>query len=144
LGEWGAGKSSVVELVLRYLTHLEMERASHTILFGDEAPAPQNLTQLESLAVVFDRVRDQVNAYDDLNLNFPAARRDYRLDLFNSWLRNSADAQNADRYWRLLQRINDKRRTIQVRFSPWLIAGRAELASALFSELMLRRASLHF
>ena len=27
MGEWGAGKSSVVEMTARYLTHLEMERA---------------------------------------------------------------------------------------------------------------------
>jgi len=135
LGAWGAGKSSVIEMTLRFLTHLEMQRASEHTLFGDAGPLPQGLEQLEQLAVVFDRIRDQVNAYDGLNVNFPAAQRNYRLDLFQGWLRNDTDAQKADRYWRLQQKIDEKRRTIQVRFSPWLIAGRSELASALFSEL---------
>ena len=135
LGEWGSGKSSVIELILRFLTHLEMERASHTVLLGDSEPFPTDLSRLEELARVFDKIRDQVNAYDGLNLNFPAAQRDYQLNLFQSWLRNDTDAQNADRYWRLQQKINERRKTIQIRFSPWLIAGRAELASALISEL---------
>jgi predicted KAP-like P-loop ATPase len=135
LGEWGSGKSSVVELALRFLTHLEMERASHTILLGDSNPVQQSLDQLEELATTFDKIRDRVTAYDSLNLNFPAAQRNYRLNLFQSWLRSDSDALNADRYWRLQQKIDERRRTIQVRFSPWLIAGRAELASALLSEL---------
>lgn len=126
LGKWGLGKSSVIELTLRYLTHLEMERASQTTLWGDGEPVPQNLNQLEQLAVVFDKIRDRVNAYDDLNQNFTATQRKYRLDLFQSWLRDDSDATRADRYWRPQRRIDEKRRTIQVRFSPWLIAGRRQ------------------
>jgi hypothetical protein len=96
LGEWGSGKSSVIELILRFLTHLEMERASQTALLGDSEPLPQDITQIEELAIVFDKIRDQVSAYDNLNLNFPAAQRLYRLNLFQSWLRSDADAQSAD------------------------------------------------
>ncbi|WP_441252255.1 P-loop NTPase fold protein [Tardiphaga sp. 71_E8_N1_1] len=28
IGDWGSGKSSVIEMTMRYLTHLEMERVS--------------------------------------------------------------------------------------------------------------------
>ncbi len=135
LGKWGLGKSSVLEMTLRFLTHIEMQRASETTLLGDVSSQPEDLDQLERRAVVFDKVRDKIAAYDELNLNITAAQRHHQLGLFKSWLRDEEEAKQADRYWRLYCKIEERRRTIQVRFSPWLIAGRAELASALFSEL---------
>jgi predicted KAP-like P-loop ATPase len=135
LGKWGLGKSSVLEMTLRFLTHLEMQRASELTLLGDASPQPIDINQIEELAIIFDKVRDRITAYDGLNLNITAAQRSYQLGLFRSWLRDDEEANSADRYWRLYRKIEDQRRTIQVRFSPWLIAGRAELASALFSEL---------
>jgi predicted KAP-like P-loop ATPase len=135
LGKWGLGKSSVLELTLRYLTHLEMERASRATLWGDNGPDPMSLEEIEDRAAIFDKVRDKVAAYDELNLDITAAQRGYVLDLFKSWLRDDDQAAYADKYWRLYCKIEQRRRTIQVRFSPWLIAGRVELASALFSEL---------
>ncbi|WP_092029638.1 P-loop NTPase fold protein [Bradyrhizobium sp. OK095] len=134
-GSWGLGKTSVVELTLRFLAHLEMERASNTTLLGDESPYPKNMTELEELASSFDKVRDKITAYDELNLNVTAAQRNHQLGLFRSWLRDEDEANKADQYWRLYRKIEGHRRTIQVRFSPWVIAGRAELASVLFSEL---------
>jgi energy-coupling factor transporter ATP-binding protein EcfA2 len=53
MGEWGSGKSSVVEMTTRFLIHLEMERASN----GTEK---HTLDSLEPLAETFDRVRDSV------------------------------------------------------------------------------------
>lgn len=48
---------------------------------------------------------------------------------------DETDAQAADRYWKLKLEVDAQPRTLVVRFSPWLIAGRAELASALLGEL---------
>jgi predicted KAP-like P-loop ATPase len=134
-GKWGLGKSSVLEMTLRYLVHLEMERASQSTLLGEKSPQPKTLEELEKLANSFDQVRDKIIAYDKINLNVTAAQRSHQFDLFLGWLRNREKAAEADRYWRLLRKIEENRRTIQIRFSPWIVAGRAELASALFSEL---------
>ncbi len=135
LGEWGTGKSSVVEMTIRFLTHIEMERASESVLWGDRQAVPENLETLEALAETFDRVSDKVFAYDMLNLDFSRTQRAARWNLFRSWLDTQKEADKADRYWKLFVKIQERRRTTLVRFSPWLIAGRAELASALLSEL---------
>jgi hypothetical protein len=123
MGEWGSGKSSVVEMTTRFLIHLEMERAS-------QAPEKQTIESLEPLAEAFDKVRDKIAEYDPLNLNLSMAHYVYRRNLFRSWLGGEEEADRADRYWTLLQTIQKERHTLQIRFSPWLIAGRAELASA--------------
>jgi predicted KAP-like P-loop ATPase len=128
MGEWGSGKSSAVEMTTRFLTHLEMERASN-------APEKQTLDSLEPLAEAFDKVRDKVAELDLSNLDLSMAHYVYRRNLFRSWLGDQEEADRADRYWILLQAIQKQRHTLQIRFSPWLIAGRAELASAFLSEL---------
>jgi hypothetical protein len=128
MGEWGSGKSSAVEMTTRFLTHLEMERAS-------KAPEKQTLDSLEPLAEAFDKVRDKVAELDLSNLDLSMAHYVYRRNLFRSWLGDQEEADRADRYWILLQAIQKQRHTLQIRFSPWLIAGRAELASAFLSEL---------
>ncbi|MGM4991848.1 P-loop NTPase fold protein [Tardiphaga sp. 841_E9_N1_2] len=130
IGDWGAGKSSVIEMTLRHLTHIEMERVA--ALASEE---PQTLDALEKLADVYDIIRDRVDVYDVSGFNFSNTRFDYRVDQFKKWLESEEEAKKADTYWKLLQTTEGQRRTIQVRFSPWLIAGRSELATALLSEL---------
>jgi hypothetical protein len=115
---------------MRYLTHLEMERVS-----AIRSENPETLDSLEVLANVYDRIRDQVDAHGASDLNFSNTRYDYRLDQFEQWLTSKEDAAQANVYWLLLQQAEAQRRNIQVRFSPWLIAGRSELATALLSEL---------
>jgi KAP family P-loop domain len=51
VGEWGAGKTSVIELIVRYLRHIEMERASRHQLVGESQPSPQTIDQIELLAI---------------------------------------------------------------------------------------------
>lgn len=134
-GEWGSGKTSAIELIVRFLRHLEMERASQFSLMGESAPVPQSLNELENAALAFDLVKDRIQSIDFLNLDFTKTQRSHRLDLFRSWLKDAEKANLADRYWRILLKIEEQPRTIVIRFSPWLVAGRTELAVALLSEL---------
>ena len=127
MGEWGSGKSSVVEMITRFLTHLEMERAGKT--------HEQTLETLEPLAETYDKIRDKLAQSGLLNLDLNMSRFPVRRNLFRKWLDSDEQADAADRYWVLLQIVDQKRHTIQVRFSPWLIPSRSELASAFFSEL---------
>ncbi len=128
MGEWGAGKSSVVEMTARYLTHLEMERAS-------KPAGSETLASLEVLAETYDQVRDKIAELDRQGLNFRMARPEYRQEVFDRWLGDKNQALRTDRYWKLLKEIEQTPRTIQIRFSPWLIAGRAELTIAFLSEI---------
>lgn len=130
IGNWGAGKSSAIEMTLRYLTHLEMERINVNATNNRET-----LETIEALAEVYDLIKDRVATYDTANLDLSNTRYDYRKDLFSKWLDSKDEGKKADDYWTLLKAVESNPRTIQVRFSPWLIAGRAELATALLSEL---------
>ena len=110
MGEWGSGKSSVVEMISRYLTHLEMERASKTL----------TVETLEPLAETYDQIRGKLAETGLLNLDLTMSRFPARQNLFRQWLASDERAAEADKYWMLLQIVDQKRHTIQVRFSPWL------------------------
>src|SRR5580700_10437975 len=56
VGEWGSGKTSVIELIVRYLRHIEMQRASLHRLMGEEEALPQSVDEIENLAIEFDKI----------------------------------------------------------------------------------------
>lgn len=134
LGPWGAGKSSVIELTIRSLRHLEMQRASEHALLGEHAPAPQTLEHLEEMAQKFEKVEHRVSSLG-LVSNVTQWDRYYTENEFRRWIEDDGDASDAYRYWRLKLKVDTQPRTIITRFSPWLIAGRVEMATALLSEL---------
>jgi predicted KAP-like P-loop ATPase len=129
IGEWGTGKSSVMEMTLRYLTHLEIEHVA------TEAGSNETLDTIEMLAECYDLIRDRVAAYEVANFDLSKAKHSYVEELFSRWLGSKEAGEKAFRYWRFINDIEVRRKTVQVRFSPWLVAGRAELATALLSEL---------
>jgi KAP family P-loop domain len=135
LGNWGSGKTSVIELIIRYLRDVEMERASNQPLLDDEVAVPCSIEQIEAMSEVYERVEERVNSLKASNLNLTYWERVRRIDDFRRWLGSEQEARSADRYWRLKCAVEIRRRTIVVRFSPWLIPPRAQLAAALLSEL---------
>src|ERR1041385_4203080 len=56
LGEWGSGKTSVINMICRYLLHLEMERTSQSPLGYEDMAVPKNIAELETMADVFAKV----------------------------------------------------------------------------------------
>ena len=135
VGSWGSGKSSVVELVVRYYLHLEMERASQSPLLDDEAAVPRSVQQLEEMSATFEEVGDQLAVFKDETKNLTYWQRINRIQSFRECLKSEHKAEVADRYWRLWAEVTTRPRTIVVRFSPWLFTGRTELTAALISEL---------
>lgn len=127
IGAWGAGKSSVVELTLRYLKHEEMVRAS-----GNTQPSIQDL---EEMSRKFMRVEPVTNALIAGNLDVDLWERNHRDREFLKACGSNEDAALALEYWRLKRKVENDPRNIVVRFSPWLFPGKAELASALISDL---------
>jgi len=97
VGEWGSGKTSVIELIVRYLRHLEMERASGHHLMGDDQVNRKTIDQIEELAIEIDKVRPKVEAIEELNLDTTQWQRQYRWNEFRSWLDSDQAADAADR-----------------------------------------------
>ncbi len=126
LGPWGAGKSSVVELTLRYLRHLEMQHLS-----GSEV----EFDILDQMADQFAHVEPRLHEFLERGLDANLWDRNHSAREFLKACGSPESAALARDYWSLLRKIELKPRNIVIRFSPWLIAGSAELASALISDM---------
>lgn len=135
VGEWGTGKTSVIQLIRRYLRHIEMERASHKPLPGHSEASPRTIDELEKMAATFERIEGRIASIEASNKDTTKWDATSRRSDFRYWLESDSAAAVAEYYWQLSARVHANPRTIVVPFSPWLIAGRAELASALLSEL---------
>lgn len=134
LGEWGVGKSSVIELVIRYLRHIEMERGRAAPV-RDQVVDALTLDQLEEMAIIFERVEPYLDALAYLNHDASMFTRDACYKEFRRRLSTDEEAEAATSYWLLKCQVDARPRTIVVRFLPWLIAGRSELATALLSDI---------
>jgi hypothetical protein len=93
LGEWGSGKSSVIELIVRYLRHIEMARASNSPILGDLEPDPKNLDDLEKMSEVYEKVEPRVLEMGALNRNLTYWERINRRQEFARWLGSASEAK---------------------------------------------------
>ncbi|MGQ3283912.1 KAP family P-loop NTPase fold protein [Bosea sp. (in: a-proteobacteria)] len=135
IGDWGSGKSSVIELTLRYLRHREILDCSHDLKFEDGPVHELNIESIGFMADIYERIESKILLLEESGYNLVLWERTHRHKEFCRWLGSESDAELAYRYWKYKQ-ISDLRvRNLVVKFSPWLIAGRAELASALISDV---------
>jgi predicted KAP-like P-loop ATPase len=132
LGEWGTGKTSVIELTLRFMRHLEMERMSRSKW---SPQTPRTFDELETMAGSYEKVEGQIQALDEANKDVSLIERERRVGLIRSWLDTDEEAKSAEEYWRLKFLVDANPRSIVFRFSPWMIGPHAELARALLSDL---------
>lgn len=135
VGEWGSGKSSVIELTLRFLRHIDMARVAEPPRYGINGFDACNVGKLEAMAGAFEKVEQRIADMEALNLNLVLWERSHRGKTFLKWLGSEEEGSNAYEYWRRKRIVDLNPRNIVIRFSPWLIAGRAELASALISDI---------
>jgi len=135
IGEWGSGKTSVIELVIRYLHHIEMERASRLPRLAAGVIHPKTVPQLEEMAAIYEQIEPHIVALETQDKNLTYWERVNRRGKFQQWLDGKEEADIANEYWQIKLWTDGQPHTIILRFSPWLIAGRAELAAALISEL---------
>ncbi len=126
IGPWGAGKSSVVELILHYLRQLELQRVSG---------GSHTFEQLDEMALLFGNVEPVIQSFVDSGLDVHQWDRNHSEREFLRLCGTHEGARLAEIYWSLLKKIERHPQNIVVRFSPWLIAGNAELASALLSDI---------
>ena len=124
-------------MICRYIRHIEMERASNSPIGWETQASPKTVAELEEMAEVFELVEPTIAALDERYKYTGAVRvfRDARWRTIRARLGSDEKADIANRYWRILEEARTHARTLILRFSPWLISGRAELASALLSDL---------
>jgi hypothetical protein len=98
LGEWGSGKTSVINLVCRYLLHLEMERASYSPIGFETTASPRTLDDLEEMAEAFELVEPRIADLDRFYRDIARAGRDARWHELRRWVDNDSTADIVDRY----------------------------------------------
>jgi ABC-type Na+ transport system ATPase subunit NatA len=98
LGEWGSGKTSIIQLVCRYLLHLEMQRASQSALGSEITAQPKTLIELETMAEAFETVEPRIAYLYTLNKDISRAGRDARWRELRRYVENDSAADVADRY----------------------------------------------
>jgi predicted KAP-like P-loop ATPase len=134
-GEWGSGKTSVLNLIRRYILHIDMARASGSTLYGEATSVPKSVSDLESMAEIFERIEGHIIDLEAANKDTSRWVHASRLKDFQCWLNSASEAENADRYFRLKSAAQALQHTYVIQFSPWLIPGRIELAAALLNEV---------
>lgn len=135
IGEWGSGKSSVIELTTRFLRHREIFDCCKIIKFGNDAAQEIDIDDIGRMADIYEKIEPNILLLEESGRNLLLWERTHRHKEFARWLGSEEEAESAYRYWKYKQNIDSNPRNIIVRFSPWLIAGRAELASALISDI---------
>ena len=141
-GEWGYGKSSVIELIIRRLLHLEMIRQSKKAAISDQSLTNCSFDELESYSEYYDLLRPAISKLERLDKEVSNWERTNRITEFSRILGSKDNAAQADRYFRLKMAASAEPKIAIVRFSPWLVAGRAELATALLGDIA--RSAGHF
>jgi len=134
-GQWGSGKTSTIELILRRMRHLEMERASQIVLPQYQTARPCSQEELENMSRPFEEIEGRIGLIEAQNKDTTRWEPISRINEFRRWLDSEKRAEDADRYFRLRTHVAKNPRTVVVRFSPWIFSGRVELAAALLSEL---------
>ncbi|MGA0598884.1 KAP family P-loop NTPase fold protein [Enterovirga sp. CN4-39] len=135
IGGWGSGKTSLINLLSAALERFDLRRIDAAICTRDPSVSRLSDDELEAGAMALARIRSSISDLYDSSRDLSLWEHHNQFAQFTSWLGNEQEAALAQRYLHLEQRLPREARTIILRFSPWLIAGRGELAKGLFSDL---------
>jgi len=135
-GEWGSGKSTILNLVERRIDHLEM--AAFTVdqpYKADGAISTLDIVEIERRAGVFRRVETVADSFSRGGLQRVLVRRPERIRAFVAAGLSAAHAELAEQYFFLRTELAERPRTIVFRFNPWWFSGQDNLTRAFFDEL---------
>ncbi|MGF9564982.1 P-loop NTPase fold protein [Neorhizobium sp. BT27B] len=130
--EWGAGKSSVINMTLQHLLHLELSSNSAEPAFhGDEGKTetPETLSELsaryDAISTMAERKQTIPYLHPDHHHRAIAAQADGDEEL----------RKRLYRYFRLRLNAAVAPRNVVVHFRPWLVPDTAALSSVFLDEL---------
>jgi predicted KAP-like P-loop ATPase len=135
-GEWGSGKSSILNLIERRIRHLEM--AAFTIgqpYRADGTIAQLDIVEIESRARAFRRIEAVADSFSNNGQRRVSIRRPERIRAFIAAGLSASEAELAEQYSFLRSELAESPRTIVFRFNPWWFSGQDNLTRAFFDEL---------
>lgn len=134
-GAWGTGKTSVINMILQHIEHLQMiEDSQHAIFYDDVDNKPFTLEELERIAPQFGIIKDQFEFYY-YNFSYLSYEQFNRC-IARRNIAEKLDYEELYRYFRLQVRLREMPKNIIFRFSPWMLPAGAALAATFISELV--------
>lgn len=132
-GEWGSGKTSVINMTIQALRHEEMHAASSSEHFHGDVAEIMSLEELDELAPLFSKVAP---AFQDTTVDLTYVSPDhFNRCMARRLVQPPSDAAALYRYFRLHLSYRKNPANLVVTFSPWLIPKAASLAAAFISDL---------
>lgn len=134
-GDWGTGKSSVLRLIERFLLHIDIRKRTARPLWWQDAAVKKTIDEIEEMALLFERVAPAIDKLKESDHYLINASIEFQRLTCRANVETDEDAEKALCYWHYKESVIADPEIIVVHFSPWLIAGKSELAAALLSEL---------
>ncbi len=130
--EWGAGKSSVVNLSLHRLLQLELESLSRQRVFYGDVAAHYSLDMLDGLSLDFDAITN----FSEYDFGLPYVHPDhYNRAIAERSAGDEVRKSQIYRYFRLRSAAKSNPKNLVVHFRPWLIPDTAALSTVFIGEL---------
>ena len=130
--EWGAGKSSVINMTLHHLLHLDLSHKSKGAAYHGDRGLAQNAAELEELCVHYEAIRDMTEGSGNIAYLHP----DHHHRAIASRSNEDPDLrERIYRYFRLRLNAAAAPRNLIVHFRPWLVPDTAALSSVFLDEL---------
>lgn len=130
--EWGAGKSSVINMTLHHLLHLDLSHKSKAAAYHGDRGVAQNAAELEEICIHYEAIRDMAERSGNIAYLNP----DHHHRAIVARSNQDPDLQESIyRYFRLRLNAASSPRNLVVHFRPWLVPDTAALSSVFLEEL---------
>ncbi len=130
-GGWGSGKSSVINMLLEELLHLDMEPATKEAVFHGDTGTAMSIERLRTLAPLHHVTPYEVGTVDLGYFTQDVVNRRHAQRLAS----DPELAVDLYRYFRLRAALPGRGRNLTMVFQPWLVPESAELATVFLREL---------
>jgi hypothetical protein len=130
--EWGAGKSSVINLTLHQLLLMELKEKSSQPSFHGDDDSELDLDVLDELTEEYNEIVKFGQPDFDLSYTHPDH---HNRAIAARYGKNSPRAKLLYRYFRLRMRANSDPKILVIHFRPWLIPDTAALSTVFIAEL---------
>ncbi len=130
--EWGAGKSSVINMALHQLLLLELVEKTDRQWFHGEDAVPIEIDEMERLTEDYNAIVGFGQPGFDLNYVHPDH---YNRAIAERCGNNESDIKKLYRYFRLRMRVKAEPKNLIIHFRPWLIPDTAALSTVFLAEL---------
>lgn len=129
-GKWGSGKTSIINMIIEHLEHLQMIKKNKYYQFQNDN-SDFSVSDLERISPRYKLVEHKFN-YEICNYSYLSKQHFLNISCLDS------DNENIDelyKYFRLYNEYKNAPNIIFVKFSPWMMPSGAALAATFLAEL---------